>query len=419
MQTRNSFLTMAALTAALLLGLAAMPDGAQARGAKLVYIQDFVMEEGFPATDTVGKDIKNLLVEVFQAKTSYEITEDQTVEAVLEEEQRAQGLNKCSDEACMRALMERIDSELMVYGRVKKVDGKFHITAKMLDRSTGVARLSRIRTLKFKYEDMFERAIRALGLYLVSGDNDAVEKFNEKVNDREENEELILKTSEIENKMQEKRLQAEKKVREAAEEWKTSMLSRSPQLRVGYGALVTTKEPEFDKYYKDRSAYFVDLIVRMNTRVEAVPKYDMYYRLFYKGMRMSDSSVEGGIMFEDPVTKGKADMYGADWGLRVRWGTYFMMTSFDFYVLGAVRGQYYREEAPDPLDAKKTLKIELYSIGGYGGAGVEVAFFKNLGFFVEFNTGYTPVGDKKANLEGNQLYCGVTLRSDYTSLGCM
>ncbi|TAL29402.1 MAG: hypothetical protein EPN93_21555 [Spirochaetes bacterium] len=420
MATRTHTLTIPALLFAALFFMAVLPGGAWARSEKLVYIQDFAIEEGFPANDPVGRDIKNLLVEVFQAKTSYEITEDQTVEAALEEEQRAQGINKCSDENCIRALMERIDSELMVYGRVKKAEGSYHITAKMLDRSSGVARLSRIRTLKFKYDDMFERAIRALGLYLVTGDNDAIDQFLEKVHDREENEALILKSSELENKMQEKRLEAEKKVREAAAEWRRSMLARSPQLRVGYGAVVTTREPDFDKYYTDRSAYFVDWIIRMNSSIEAVPKYDMYYRLFYKSMRMSDSAVQGGTMFEDPVTRGKADIYGIDWGLRIRWSGYFMMTSFDFYVLGAVRGQYYREQAPDPLNNKETLKVEFYSFGGYGGAGIEIAFFRNLGFFVEFNTGYTPVGDSKANLEGNQLYCGVTLRSDYTTMaGCM
>ena len=55
-------------------------------------------------------------------------------------------------------------------------------------------------------------------------------------------------------------------------------------------------------------------------------------------------------------------------------------------------------------------EVYLFSIGIIGGAGIEVTIFSWMSIFAEYNIGYTPVGKSSRNIEGHQVYVGITWR---------
>lgn len=51
-----------------------------------------------------------------------------------------------------------------------------------------------------------------------------------------------------------------------------------------------------------------------------------------------------------------------------------------------------------------------YSLGINYGAGIELSLPRYTGFFIEYSNGYTPTGDSGANIEGHQLWAGMSFK---------
>jgi hypothetical protein len=134
--------------------------------SKMVYVRDFNIEEGYSANDQIKYRVREIIQESFQRDNRYEITADDDIAVVIEQEEKAMSIAKCTSDACIRKLMEKINAEVVVFGRVRKINDYTYITARYMDRSSGVPRVSKIRTIKYKQDDYFEKGVRALGSIL-------------------------------------------------------------------------------------------------------------------------------------------------------------------------------------------------------------------------------------------------------------
>ncbi len=383
--------------------------------SKMVYVRDFNIEEGYAANDQIKYRVREIIQEVFQRDNRYEITADDDIAVVIEQEEKAMSIAKCTSDACIRKLMEKINAEVVVFGRVRKINDYTYITARYMDRSSGVPRVSKIRTIKYRHDDYLEKGVRALGEYLVTGDDDSIDDFMDSVYNREEEERYRERRDEERKRVSDNENRYREMVVRAAEERRMQIVSRSPQLRFGYAFYHSIADEKVDQYFTEQSGFFLDWIIRITDDVNEPFKWDYFTRFFYKRFQMNDASLDpNGLVGKDVVSPSEASMYGFDMGFRFKTGRYFMMTAFDLYVLGAARYQHYTEKAPDTFDKSNEIEVSFHSLGLYAGAGVEMAFFQNVGIFVEYNIGYTPVGDSEINVEGHQVYGGVTLRTTYT-----
>jgi len=243
------------------------------------------------------------------------------------------------------------------------------------------------------------------------------------------NELTINGKKEEEVKYQEKMLKKEKeyekieedfllRTEKAAEQRKKELTSRYSGIRIGWSLFHSTMDDEMNKYFTVQHAFLYDWIISdEDMKLSDKDYYDGYLRGFFKKFTMSDSSVNPtGKIGDDVIYKSTALLFGLDIGLRIRHRMYFLMTVFDIYFPFGVRFQIYDESAKDKRFDNDEINVTFYSCGVYGGCGLEIAFFKSIGLFMEYNIGYTPVGTNKINVDGHQVYLGVTYRS--TSQSC-
>ncbi|MBP7584393.1 MAG: hypothetical protein KBA61_10190 [Spirochaetes bacterium] len=387
-------------------------SGSEKSGKKMVYVRSFELEEGFSAADPIKDRVKEIIQEVFQVDNRYQITTDEDIAVFMEKESKMMSLGKCSSDACVRKLMEKINAEVLIYGRVRKINEFTYITARLMDKSSGMPKVRKIRTIKYHYEDFFEKGARSLGKYLLSGNDSEVRRFMDDVYEREEHDQYEIRRNQKRGKQDQVESDYRRMVENAARERKEMILSRSSQFRFGLGIYNSILDEELNRYFPDQNAYFLDWIIRLDNGPSVQQKYDAFVRGMYRRFRMNDTSIDsGGVIGKDVITESKADMFGLDIGGRVRFQQYFMMTAFDFYLLGGLRYQYYYESAEDTLSEGDDIHVSFHSLGVYTGAGIEIAFFDYVGLFLEYNIGYTPVGTKPVNVEGNQFYAGATYRS--------
>jgi hypothetical protein len=136
---------------------------------KSIYIRPFVVTKGLPKGDTLGERVKDYISEVIVAKGGYSITSDEEVKQVIQQEEIRMSIDKCDDDACIKKLMESLRTDYIIYGTVSFEDERYHVTAKMLDRSTGTVKLSRVKSLQFKDKNKMKMAATDLANYLTDG----------------------------------------------------------------------------------------------------------------------------------------------------------------------------------------------------------------------------------------------------------
>jgi hypothetical protein len=96
-------------------------------------------------------------------------------------------------------------------------------------------------------------------------------------------------------------------------------------------------------------------------------------------------------------------------GVRFIYEIYMFGFMWEGYVMAAPRYVLYHEKGKDDL-GNEVDSQNLHSIGFIGGIGFEVALHELVGVFVEYNNGYTPIGDSDSNIQGHQFFCGVSAR---------
>jgi len=386
---------------------------ADKKGKTIIYVKNFTIDGGLNANDPIKNQVKELIQEEFEKNGNFFITADADITALMNQEEKAQSLGKCSSEGCIQELMEKINAQIIVFGRIRKIDGFTYITARYMDSTSGVPRVSKIRTIKYRYNDFLEKGVRALAEYLITGDDDEVTDFMDEVYTREERDISKKNSVKEEGLENQKELEYKKKVELAAKEREKGLVSRSPGLRFGYGFYMSAADEDVNDSFTEQYGYFVDLVFGDRLIFDDHLRNDWFFRFAYKTYRMNDASIKSdGVIGKDVINKSEANLYAVDLGFKIKASKYFMITAFNPYILAAFRTGYYQEKATDKYDGSE-LKVGLFGYGGYVGAGIEFAFFENLGFFAEYNTGVFNLGDSKINFEGQQVYGGVTLRSQF------
>ena len=399
------------ITTVILINISA--SAADKKDKTIIYVKNFTVDEGLNASDPIKSHVKELIQEEFEKDGRFFITADEDISAIIKQEEKAQSFGKCTSESCIQELMEKINAQIIIFGRIRKVDGFFYITARYMDQTSGVPRVSKIRTIKYKYPDDIEKGVRALAVYLITGDDDDVVDFMDEVYSKEEKEIHKKNSAKEEGLANQKKADFKSKVEKAAKERETGLTSRSPVLRFAYGFYMSTENKEINDTFTDQSGYFADWIFGRGSIMDGHLNNDFFMRFVYKTYKMNDASLSKHKTSEDEVmNKSNAKLYAWDFGFRIKASKYFMITAFDPYILAAFRTAYYMEKADD-IYSDKTLENSLFGYGGYVGAGLEFAFFENLGFFAEYNRGIVKLGEDKINFEGHQLFGGITLRTQF------
>lgn len=405
------------LTAVIFTNISVLSASEKKNNKIIIYIKDFSADEGIKINDPLRSRIKELIQEEYQKDGKFFITDDDDVSVSIQQEGKAQAFGKCSTDACIQKLMEKSNAQVIIYGRVRRVDNFTYITARYMDRTSGVPRVSKIRTIKYRYNDFFEKGVKSLAEYLRTDDDEAVTDFMDEIYTREEKD-LRDKNSAKQNELENRNSAAFKeKVEKAAIERKKALTTRSPMFRFGYGFYMSTSDEKINDVFQEQSGYFLDWIFGRNSNFASLGdsfRYDFFFRGALKTYRMNDASINSdGTAGVDIINKSSGNLYACDFGFRIKTIKYLMMTSFEPYFLGALRCGIYNEKAKDKYDKDTELEVNCGVFGGYTGAGIEFAFFENLGFFTEYNVGITSVGKKNINFEGHQVYGGVTLRTEF------
>lgn len=141
---------------------------ASAASNKTIYIRPFVAGKGIVKSDAIGEKIKDFISEGIIDRGGYSLTSDEEVKQVMKQEEARMAFDACYDDACIRKLMESLQTDFIIYGNVSFEDGRYNITAKMLDRSTGKVKLARVKSLQFKDRNKLKMASLDLADYLIT-----------------------------------------------------------------------------------------------------------------------------------------------------------------------------------------------------------------------------------------------------------
>lgn len=175
--------------------------------------------------------------------------------------------------------------------------------------------------------------------------------------------------------------------------------SRSASLlRLGFaGGTIRMQDSKLNRYYEEGTGVFLDLFFyryRHRNIEEQTGGFDLYTRLAYRKF-----SLDG-----DDIGETDIDLLSLDLGARYLTGIMLGRELCQLYLLAAPRVLYYREDIQNDENS-------MYSLGVIGGIGVEITLAQAFALFVEYNQGYTPVGSTDANVEGYQIYFGLTVRT--------
>jgi len=179
----------------------------------------------------------------------------------------------------------------------------------------------------------------------------------------------------------------------------------APRLRIALGA-VSMQNEELDKFYGMGQSIFLDYNY-FRIRSDSIFGLDLYGRYTFKHFDMGDKEIPP----EDyAVVRSKIIISGIDAGARFLLCFDLLGLDIDLYIQAAPRFIFYGEIPEDGDDSMGQDK-QFFSIGAIGGSGIEIGLFNNFGFFLEWNYGYTPVSDSRANTEGIQFFAGLTWRT--------
>jgi hypothetical protein len=191
--------------------------------------------------------------------------------------------------------------------------------------------------------------------------------------------------------------------------WNNTLTGNSSLFRIGYGGfgIIRMQDSNLSGNYKDGYLVMADMFFyryRHGRRFEH--GLDLYTRYTFRSFSSEkDIESESGDIYKN----GEINTISVDVGARYLVGKIFLYELWQIYLLAAPRWVSFREEARN--DVGEYVGKSYYAVGFVGGIGFEVTLFPYMGLFVEYNNGYTPVGDSNANIEGHQILFGVTART--------
>ncbi len=362
--------------------IAATGSHALAAARKTIYIKPFAIVQGLPAKDTAGDLVKDYISEEIIATGSYSITSDDEVKQVIEQEALKMSLDACYDDACIKKLMESIKTDYIIYGNISLVDGKYFITAKILDRTSGRVVLARVKTIKFKKRDYMERGSKALGEFLITGSQDSLRDFQDYLDERD----------------------TEKDEPSRLVGWKSNVVGRAPLLRIGSG-YSRPGDNDISDIYKDQYLNLLFDLFLWRERDARGNGFDFFVRGI---ARAYESDMPNPTdYFMSPSEMGYVGLGG---GARYIRGLYRFGILWQAYVSAAYQYIWVRND--------ETYSISDSPFGIWGGLGIEIGFSPYFGVFGEADYGYNPVRinelDGPRNLVGKSFLFGASFRTAYS-----
>lgn len=368
------------------------------RAGQKLFVKSF-SKIGFPDSDPVGGTVSKTIEGVFFDHGGYEpITEDDLIAgAALDESKQSLG---CNDDRCMKTLLSASRIDLIVYGVVKNTNGYIYLTGKLLDKSRGAVELARVKTVRIKneYRDSpyFSEGVTVLSRYLLTGKEDEIQDFQDRMYVAEKRSEQDLRKTALEVESNNEAEQFRSNVEKYKQRRREEIAGKYSFWRFGYSQWgMKTASREFNTYYDRGMQFMTDIVIPFDRG--SLSGADMYFRYALKSFRKrSDLAYfQNGPLYADYISKGENYVQNLfDLGLRYRLGLYFLMTKFDLYALAAGR-----------------MSAGGGAFGWYGGVGGEIAFFQSMGFFAEYNKGQLKEGSANVNFEGDQVIFGVTWRN--------
>jgi hypothetical protein len=374
---------------------------------KAIYIKPFGLVQGLPANDPAGNHIKDYISEKIIEQGTFFITSDDEVRQVIAQEELRMSLDGCYDDACIKKLMENIKTDYIVYGTVSIVDGLFYVTAKILDRSSGRIELSRVKTLKFRNRDHLEDVSKIIGIYLITDDNSAIQKFEAEEKEREyawkENEgrgdTVVGRRKNIE--------------------------TRSSLFRIGYGRPsmdsstikngMTIESAPSEKPFEVMLDWFP-----LTFRSSRGNGFDIMIRGSIRdfGAGAQKNLVNKKLVLKDQtvpvIAEYDLEAIGGFLGGRYITGFYNLGILWQMYAGGAYQYLQIKEDASPPQGgAVMPYELEANTYGMVGFLGVEIGLSPNFAVFLECSYGRHPVGYAKVNMEGFSYQGGIALRTSF------
>ena len=186
----------------------------------------------------------------------------------------------------------------------------------------------------------------------------------------------------------------------------------APFFRIGYGGsflgpagMLNIQDDEARRYYPEGHAFFADLFIS-----DFVIDYVYLGALFRLTYREYD--FDNKMTHNTTWTQDKQQIFSFDTGVKWSIGTYLLFFRCDFFI-GANLRLYAQNKNNDKTINENALGGVVGPLGIVGLAGIEIAPFENMGFFVEYNYGYSHIipFNSGINIEGHQIYFGATLRA--------
>ncbi len=180
----------------------------------------------------------------------------------------------------------------------------------------------------------------------------------------------------------------------------------APRIRIAFSPplLMNLYDPDLADRYDRGFGFFSDLMF-LRVRTASGFGLDIYGRFTYRffQIRLSVRNDNPEILYET----NHLHLFSLDPGIRALYGFHFQDLLWHVYALAAPRFLYYWAWSEDSKNGERSTKLG--SVGVIGGAGMEVDLGENVGFFAEYNFGYTPVGNPKRNTDGHQIWFGVSV----------
>ncbi|MCL2025572.1 MAG: porin family protein [Leptospirales bacterium] len=359
--------------------------------------KDKVFVNGFTA-DTATAGIKTTADNIFKnafLDSDYRITDINAISAGLSVEELKMTLGS-NDENSLKHIMASGDVDHIAYGYIRARGGYIFITAKMLDKSGSEIKLGRVKTVSIRNEiskNFFEEACALLAEYLITGNTKKILQFQDKMLVEEKRYEIAQKQKLLTQQDQSEYEKYQKKVDDYKRKRKETITGHDTFLRVAYNPYtIKTDNKEFNNSFKEGRQFFVELDIPLFTETVGLDIIARYTARYFPKNREFPLPASFDKKLSRDWERGKSVFDAFDFGLRIRFNFYFLMTEFDIYGIGA-------------------LGVNERSFSAFGGGGVEISFFPHIGFFAEYNRGWSSIGEQNINVANNhQLLIGTAFR---------
>ncbi|OHD63826.1 MAG: hypothetical protein A2176_11945 [Spirochaetes bacterium RBG_13_51_14] len=186
--------------------------------------------------------------------------------------------------------------------------------------------------------------------------------------------------------------------------------AHAPFIRVGFAApsMISMMDTDLNYYYNRSWSLMADCFF-FRKRNRLGNGLDIGARFTYRNFAIGEDIQKkaSDLLYND----NRLHLMSWDVSFRAVIGASLARMMWQVYVIGAPRLLHYHAVMKDNKLGDPDKRINLFSIGIIGGAGLEVAPLPMLGIFAEYNIGYVPVGKSHNNVEGHQVYVGMTWRT--------